>query len=93
MGACAGKKEGGAGSAPSKFEKLGVLSLDKFFSEAQQVTDNFNKPLASIMKNKETFVTLSKMYLEPSKKMGSGVLGMLLFLGSSVEDPSKLNMK
>lgn len=33
------------------------------------------------------------MELEPAKKLGVGVVGMMLFFGSNVEDPSKLNHK
>jgi len=94
MGACTSKQEGGASSSGKvKFEKIGAASLDKIFQEAQQVNDNFTKPLGAIMKNKELFLKLSKFELEPSKKLGGGVVGMLLFFGSSVEDPSKLNFK
>lgn len=56
MGACAAKKEGGSAGGKVKYEKLGAASLDQFFGEAQQVSDNFTRPLAAIMKNKATFL-------------------------------------
>jgi hypothetical protein len=34
MGACAGKKEGGASTAPKKYEKLGLAAADSYFRDA-----------------------------------------------------------
>jgi len=43
------------------------------------------KPVAAIMKNKAAFIQLSKLYLEPNQKLESGVIGMALYLASSLD--------
>jgi hypothetical protein len=92
MGACTSSKQESSGGniGKAKFEKTKCPSVDKLFKQAQDINDNFTKSIDIIEKNKALFLKLSKMELEPSKKLGIGVTGMLLFFASSVEDPSKL---
>ena len=85
MGACAGKKEGGASTAPAKYEKLGLAAADSHFKDAQSAADSLEKPVAAIMKNKAAFIQLSKLYLEPNQRLESGVIGMALYLVSSLD--------